>query len=87
MKTKFTINEEVFTDNGDLSQCYEYYEKHYQNLGFILDKEHEDVYIVFDKEIQLNEGDRINLYGFRTVSWKCTDLIDGIIEYALVDGI
>jgi len=84
MKTKFTINKEIFLDNGTLTECFELYENHYKQLGFILDKEEETVYMMFNKEIQLNEGDRVVLYGCYTVDWKGVDVIKDIIEYALI---
>ena len=83
MKTRFLINNEVFLDNGTLEECYKYYEKYYKPKGFILNKESQDVYIEFDREIQLNEGDRVDLSGFRMVQWKCVDLDTDMIIYAL----
>jgi len=86
MKTKFNINDEIFLDNEyipTLEAAYSYYENHYKKLGYILDKNSEDVYIIFDKEINLNEGDRVLLHGFKIVIWKCVDIEDDIIEYSL----
>ena len=85
MKTKFTINQEVFLDNGTIDECYEYYEKNLKKHGFLLNKEIEEVYKIFDKEIHLNEGDRVCLSSYKIVSWKCIDLDEDIIEYSLVD--
>ncbi len=82
MKTRFRISSEVF-DNGTLEECFEYYERNYKQHGFILDKEAQDVYKLFDKEIALNEGDRVDLCGFRIVEWKCIDLDNDVIIYSL----
>lgn len=83
MKTKFNVNNEVFLGFGTIENCFKYYEDNLKEFGFILDKENEDVYKMFDDEIQLNEGDRVNLCGLRIVDWKCVDLDYGFIEYSL----
>lgn len=85
MRTKFTINDEVFGSGMTLSECYQYFEQEYKQHGFILDKERDDAYIIFDKEINLNEGDRVYLYATRIISYKCVDLVNDIIEYLLVE--
>jgi len=84
MKTKFTVNEEVFLNNGTPEECFKYYEDNFKQFGFELDKENEDVYKMFDTEFHLNEGDRVNLCGLRIVEWKCVDIDCGFIEYALI---
>jgi hypothetical protein len=83
MKTKFTINTEIFLDNGTLLECYEYYEKCYKQDGWKLDKEIEEVFMIIDREINLNEGDRVDIKGLRLVEWKCVNVFDEIIEYSL----
>ena len=83
MKTKFTINREIFLYNGTLQECYEHYEKYYKEDGWQLDKEHEEVFMIIDKEINLNEGDRVDIRGIRLVTWKCVNVLDEIIEYSL----
>lgn len=85
MKTRFEINEEVFLDNGDLPECYEYYEKYLKQHGFVLDKEREDVFKEFDRSIILNEGDRIEMdgIGLRIITWKCYDIDNDIMTYVL----
>jgi|TARA_R110000787_G_scaffold278819_1_gene388721 hypothetical protein len=84
MKTKFEINSEIFLNNGGLEKCYEYYEKHYKKDGFLLDKEHEEVYIIFDEQFNFNEGDRIDIFGrTRIVDWKSTDITNRVITYSL----
>ena len=55
MKTKFEINSEIFLYNGTLEECFEYYEKYYKQQGFILDKENQEVYIIFDEKFDFNE--------------------------------
>ena len=84
MKTKFEINSEIFLANGTLEECFEYYEKYYKQQGFILDKEKEEVYIIFDEKFDFNEGDRIEIFGCtRIVDWKSTDITNRIITYSL----
>ena len=85
MKTKFTINDEIFGNKNleTLPEYHEYYEKYYKDDGWLLDKEMEDVYMILDKEIQLNIGDYVSMHGLRKVTWKCVYPIDDIIEYAL----
>ena len=83
MKTRFSVNDDVFIGNGSLENCYKYYEDYYKESGFVLDKKREEVYKEFDKEIQLNEGDRVDLLGFKIVKWKCLDLDNDLILYAL----
>ncbi len=83
MKTRFSVNDDVFIGNGSLEKCYQYYEDYYKENGFVLDKNREEVYKEFDKEIQLNEGDRVDLLGFKIVKWKCIDLDNDLILYAL----
>jgi len=83
MKTRFLINSEVFLMPGTIEKMYQYYEDNYRKHGFVLNKAEESVYKEFDREIQLNEGDRVDLYGLRIVDWKCVDLIDDVIIYAL----
>lgn len=84
MKTKFIINQEIFTHKS-IDEDYEYYENHYKKYGFILDKLNEMVYVLFDEEFNFNEGDRVEIFGrHRIIDWKCTDISNKIIEYALI---
>jgi hypothetical protein len=83
MKTKFTINNEIFLGRGNISECIEYYEKYYKPDGWQLDKENEDVFMIIDKEINLNKGDVVGIKGLWTVTWKFVDVFEEIIEYAL----
>lgn len=83
MKTRFSIADEVFLMKGTLDDIYKYYEDCYKDKGFILDKHSEDVYKEYDREIHLNEGDRVDLQGFRVVDWKCIDLDNDVIIYSL----
>jgi hypothetical protein len=85
MKTRFSISQDVFSTTGTLNEMYKYYEDVYKKHGFILDKRQEDVYKDFNKEIQLNEGDRVDLQGFRIVDWKCVDLDSDLIIYSLIE--
>jgi hypothetical protein len=83
MKTRFSIADEIFNFSKTDESNFEYYESHYKQLGFILDKEAYDVYKDYDKAIDLNEGDRVDLYGFRLVEWKCYDIENDLIIYSL----
>jgi len=85
MITKFTINAEIFRGKGSLKQSFKIFEESYKCYGWELDKETEDVFIIINHEINLSEGDRVNINGIRIVDWKCTNVLDGIIEYALVE--
>lgn len=83
MKTKFTISGEVFLSYPQLEDCYKHYEDYYKKDGWQLDKEYQEVFIIIDKEIILNEGDRVNLHGERLVTWKCLNILEDVIEYSL----
>ena len=85
MKTRFEVSQDVFIGNGSLKKCYKYYEDVYKKHGFILDKQTEDVYKIYDKEFNLSEGDRVDLLGFKIVDWKCIDLENDLIIYALTE--
>jgi predicted DNA-binding antitoxin AbrB/MazE fold protein len=39
--------------------------------------------MIIDKEINLKEGDRVDIKGVRVVASKCLNVIDDIIEYEL----
>lgn len=86
MKTKFNISDSVF-DQGfsTLEECFDFYEKYYKPQGYLLDKEREEVYKIFDNEIHLKEGDRVCLDTIRTVTWKCIFIEEGVIEYVVED--
>jgi hypothetical protein len=83
MKTIFEVNNEIFGRGVNLLECYAYYEEKYKPLGFLLDKENETVYFIIDKELNFNEGDRIELFFTRVITWKCTDVINNVITYLL----
>lgn len=83
MKTRFSINSEIFLGPGTIENMYQYYEERYKDKGFVLDKINEDVYKEFDQEIHLNEGDRVELQGIRIVDWKCIDLDNNVLKYSL----
>jgi hypothetical protein len=84
MKTKFLINSEIFLYNGGLEECFKYYEEYYKEDGYVLDKENQDVYIIFDEQFDFKEGDRITIFGVtRLVDWKNTDISKRMIIYSL----
>ena len=87
MKTRFDFSPEVFQRDGDLLDCYDYYEQNLKEFGFILDKEEEAVYKEFDKEITLNEGDRVVLdgIGLRIITWRCYDIDNDLMIYVLIE--
>jgi hypothetical protein len=82
MKTKFKIGNEIFLV-GTLTECIEFYEKYYKDKGWQIDEEDEEVFMIIDKEINLKEGDRVDIKGVRVVASKCLNVIDDIIEYEL----
>jgi len=84
MKTRFNINYEIFGQRRIIKDPYKYYEDHYKDRGFVLDKINEDVYKEFNREIHLDEGDRVHLEGLRIIDWKCIDLDNNIIKYSLI---
>ena len=86
MKTKFTINKEIFWEHTLLKDAYKEYEEDYREHGWILNKGDEEVYMIFDKEINLNEGDRVNMQDgfYRTVKWKCLHVLIDVVEYELI---
>ena len=87
MKTRFDFSPEVFNIDGNLLDCYDYYEQNLKEFGFILDKEEEAVYKEFDKEITLNEGDRVILdgIGLRIITWRCYDIDKDLMTYVLIE--
>jgi hypothetical protein len=87
MKTRFDFSPEVFKIEGNLLDCYDYYEQNLKEFGFILDKEEEAVYKEFDKEITLNEGDRVVLdgIGLRIITWRCYDIDKDLMTYVLIE--
>tara|TARA_R110000868_G_scaffold112930_4_gene303611 strand:+ start:7297 stop:7563 length:267 start_codon:yes stop_codon:yes gene_type:complete len=87
MKTRFDFSPEVFSIDGNLLDCYDYYEQNLKEFGFILDKEEEAVYKEFDKEITLNEGDRVILdgIGLRIITWRCYDIDKDLMTYVLIE--
>jgi hypothetical protein len=87
MKTRFDFSSEVFQRDGDLLDCYDYYEENLKEFGFILNKEEEAVYKEFDKEITLNEGDRVILdgIGLRIITWRCYDIDKDLMTYVLIE--
>jgi len=63
--TKISIANEVFK-TGTLKNCVADYEKYWKKTGWKLDIENEDVFMIYDYEIHLNEGDYYNYV------WKVT---------------
>ena len=69
-----------------IENCYKYYEKYYKKNGFILDKENEEVYIMFGEQFNFNEGDSLELYDeLMIVKWKSTNINDRVITYYLIE--
>ena len=83
MKTKFIINDEIF-GYGTLEDSFYEYERFYKHLGFILDKENQDVFIILNDEYNFNVMDRVSLFDSeRIVTYKCTDITNQILIYHL----
>ncbi len=80
MKTKFTTKE-IFDTFKSQSEIYKVYKQYFSQKGWMIDLDNEEMFIIIDKEINLNEGDRIDLYGYRKVTFKCLNILEDIIEY------
>ena len=86
MKTRFEVGH-IFLNNGTLQECFDYYENNLKEYGFILDKEREEVFKEYNRQILLNEGDRIEMdgLGLQIISWKCYDPDNDIMIYTLIE--
>lgn len=73
MKTKISLSD------IDIEEKKEYFENYLQQNGFIV--ENGEICKIFDNEIILNEKDRIYLYGYRIVNWKCYNIDEDTMEY------
>ena len=60
------------------------FEEDYKNNGFVLNEQTMEYYKIFDREIYLNKGDRVNHVGFHRVAWKCFDIDKDIVTYVLI---
>ena len=70
MKTRFTLAE----DNNYIDvNIWEH------------DEDQGEFFIMIDKKINLNVGDRVYVDGFKLVNWKCVYALKGFIEYSLED--
>ena len=85
MKTKMTINSEVF-GNKSVEESFEYYKKYYKKDDFIFDEENEDCYKIFDRKLKLKVGDEVLFYGLQKVEWKVYDFFNDTMEYSLVEA-
>lgn len=81
MKTRIDIGLDVF-DSTRL-EAFKHYEKYYKQLGFVYDEDQQMVYKIYDKEVNLSEGDRVELFGFRLVVLKYVDIENDLITYCL----
>jgi hypothetical protein len=83
MRTKFDINKDVF--NGcSKYQAFKNYETYHEFKGWILDKQREDVYTIIDREIYLNVGAEITLFGlFYVVISKRYNVDEDYMHYEL----
>ena len=80
MKTKFLISCIDIPDDLSVKECYERY---YKKNIFLFDENTDEIYIIFDSIYDLKEGDRVQLYFFYNVAWKCINIFDNIIEYVI----
>lgn len=88
MKTRIDIGLDIFYGGIDgtidhYNAGCKNYEDYYKQYGFILDEENETVYKIYDKEVNLSEGDRVELFGFRLVVLKYVDIENDLITYCL----
>ena len=85
-KTRFQCLESVETTCGSRKEkeIDAYFHKHLKNIGFIWDKKTWDIYKDFNYQINLNEGDTIDMEpfcGHQTISHKYYDVTNDIIVY------
>ena len=85
MKTKMTINEDVFT-NATIKEAFERYKKYYEKEGFIFDEENQECYKIFDRKLKLKVGDKLIFYGHKKVGDKIYDFFDDTMEYYIVEA-
>jgi hypothetical protein len=86
MKTRFEIQTDVhYVEPKNDPKGLEYYKKHHEPHGFLIDNENQEVYKIFDRFIDLSEGDRVSLngFGFGIVDWKCIYIDEGLVNYVL----
>jgi len=86
MKTKIEIVEEIFKTFKTKEEHFTYYKKWYKDEGFLFEKEESVIYKIYNREIQLVEGERVELQGgdgFFLVDWKCYYADLGMVWYVL----
>lgn len=83
MRTKFDISDGVFK-GATLKQVYKEYETNLEDRGWIFDGECKEIYTIIDREIYLNVGAEIILYGlFYNVISKCYNVDEDYMHYEL----
>ena len=83
MRTKFDISDGVFK-GATLKQVYKEYETNLEDRGWIFDWECKEIYTIIDREIYLNVGAEIVLYGlFYVVISKRYNVDEDYMHYEL----
>ena len=84
MKTKFSIGFLVFTSARTKDECVKIYKSDYKKWGWKINIDKEDVYVMVNREINLNEGDIVDVCDFQlAVMYKITNITKGYIHYEL----
>ena len=90
MKTKFSFYNCIPSGSSpkESNESVEAYFKEHdlQKEGYVLDLENVDIYKIIDKEIILQEGERVIIdrnFWYLIVVWKLVNIDEGYIEYAL----
>ena len=84
MKTIFDIDKELWGTVEENQAFYDVYDNYYKHQGWILDKECEEIYRVFEEKLDFNIGDDVTIETeTRTIIYKRTDIVNGVIYYSL----
>lgn len=85
METRFYITEPFYNNCDDsIAEAERIYLSDYKKDGFIFSKDEQTMYFKIDKEILLQEKDRVDLKGtFYIIDWACLDLDNDIRRYYL----
>lgn len=86
MITKFGVSSILFAPGRTLEEVENIYKKYYKPAGYIFDRENENIFKVFNKEINLSEGDKVRTdcrTGILKVNYKLYDAEDDTMIYEL----
>lgn len=86
MTSKFIIPfEDILLDHTTIEEDILVYEENYKELGYDYDKESGNLYMITDKELNLQEGDKIYMPCLTVckITHKQYDFSSHIMEYYL----